>query len=112
VERARRQRLGLCYYRSVAGHLITICPNRGAAACNINKEQVHSLCSLRIPVEIKFGPAIVHAFLDLGATGNFIDKSLVCKTKQVPSSILLADGTVVMDHIKSIVVKCLAALRP
>jgi hypothetical protein len=40
-----------------------------------------------------------------GATGNFIDKSLVtrlglsCKTKRVLSSILLADGTVVTDHI-------------
>jgi hypothetical protein len=44
--------------------------------CNINKEQVYSLRSLRIPVDIKSGPAIVHALLDSGMTGNVIDKSL------------------------------------
>jgi hypothetical protein len=32
AERAQCQRLGLCYYCGVVGHLVNICLNRGAAA--------------------------------------------------------------------------------
>ena len=95
------QCLGLCFYYGGAGHLVTVCPNKDKAAHNINKDPVQSYSSLCILVELKICRSSVHALWDSGAMGNNIDKPLIT---HLPSSISLADGTVVSNHITEEVV--------
>jgi hypothetical protein len=99
-ERNRRRRLGLCYYCGGKGHLASGCPKISNKATATS-----SYLRLRIPLELTKSRMSVLALLDSGATGNFMDKAfatrlgLALKKKNMPTSISLADGTVVRDHI-------------